>query len=89
MIIENRMDLFHGCTESMIDKVEELKDILVKSNDIHTVLSCLSAMSAYARWDLTTTLQMMDDIEGLEDIVADSIMSNLESSDKYLKLIKG
>lgn len=89
MIIEAKNDLFYGCTEMLMDDVREIAEVLEQHSDTHTVISCLAAMVAKARWDLALTMSVMDDIPELEETIGDSLIMGLESAESYLEIAKG
>lgn len=88
MIIEAKNNLFYGCTDMIMDDVREIAEVLEQHNDTHTVISCLAAMVAKARWDLALTMSVMDDIDGMEETIGDSLIIGLESAEKYLVIAK-
>ena len=84
MIIENKDALFFGCTESLLEVIERLTEILKTNNDEHTVLMCLSVMSAMARLDFAEIQAMIEDIPGLDDLVGFSVYECAARSADYL-----
>ena len=84
MIIEDKDSLFYGHTESLQDVVGELKAILMSNNDEHTVVSCLSVMSAMATLDFVEIQAMMEDIKGIDDLVRSSIYQCTVRAEAFL-----
>lgn len=89
MIIEAKNDLFYGCTEMLMDDVREIAEVLEQHNDTHTVISCLAAIVAKARWDLALTMSVMDDMPSLVETLSDSLIKGLESAESYVEIATG